>query len=75
MLMNREGSDLGYIRRMQYFDKKEAEAKRKQEAELLARHGESATAASRGSLRARMKNRSVPSIRPSWTVKKRPSSP
>nr|WP_302758168.1 homocysteine S-methyltransferase family protein [uncultured Megasphaera sp.] len=48
MLMNREGSDLGYIRRMQYFDKKEAEAKRKQEAELLARHGESATAASPG---------------------------
>ena len=41
MLMNREGSDLGYIRRMQYFDKKEAEAKRQQEAELLARHGES----------------------------------
>ena len=39
MLMNKEGSDLAYIHRMQYFDKKEAERKRQEEAELLASHG------------------------------------
>ena len=39
MLMNKEGSDLAYIHRMQYFDKKEAERKRQEEAELLANHG------------------------------------
>lgn len=39
MLMNKEGSDLAYIHRMQYFDKKEAEKKRQEEAELLARQG------------------------------------
>lgn len=36
MLMNREGSDLAYIQRMQYFDKKEAAEKKKAQAELLA---------------------------------------
>ena len=33
MLMNKEGSDLAYIHRMQYFDKKEAEKKSQEEAE------------------------------------------
>ena len=44
MLMNKEGSDLAYIHRMQYFDKKEAEKKQREEAELLASHGTAAAA-------------------------------
>ena len=48
MLMNKEGSDLAYIHRMQYFDKKEAEKKRQEEAELLARQGMSADVAAAG---------------------------
>ncbi|WP_293986224.1 homocysteine S-methyltransferase family protein [uncultured Megasphaera sp.] len=44
MLMNKEGSDLAYIHRMQYFDKKEAEKRRREEAELLASHGTAAAA-------------------------------
>lgn len=39
MLMNREGSDIAYIKRMQYFDKKEEEKKRKERAELMAKAG------------------------------------
>lgn len=39
MLMQKEGSDIAYIKRMQYFDQKEAEKKRKYEAELLAGTG------------------------------------
>lgn len=39
MLMNRAGSDIAYIKRMQYFDKKEAEKKQQYEAELLAGTG------------------------------------
>lgn len=39
MLMNKAGSDIAYIKRMQYFDKKEAEKKRQYEAELLAGTG------------------------------------
>ena len=48
MLMNKEGSDLAYIHRMQYFDKKEAEKKRQEEAELLARQGMPADVAAAG---------------------------
>lgn len=39
MLMHKEGSDIAYIKRMQYFDKKEAEKKRQYDAELLAGTG------------------------------------
>lgn len=39
MLMHKDGSDIAYIKRMQYFDKKEAEKKRKYDAELLAGTG------------------------------------
>ena len=39
MLMHRDGSDMAYIKRMQYFDKKEEEAKRKERAELMAQAG------------------------------------
>lgn len=41
MLMHKPGSDMAYIKRMQYFDKKEAEKKRQYEAELLAGTGKS----------------------------------
>ncbi len=40
MLMHKEGSDMAYIRRMQYFDKKEAEKKRREQAELMANAGQ-----------------------------------
>lgn len=39
MLMHRDGSDMAYIKRMQYFDKKEEEVKRKERAELMAKAG------------------------------------
>lgn len=39
MLMHRDGSDMVYIKRMQYFDKKEEEVKRKERAELMAKAG------------------------------------
>lgn len=49
MLMNRDGSDIAYIKRMQYFDKKEAEAKRKEQAELMAKAGAAVMEAEQGS--------------------------
>lgn len=45
MLMNREGSDLAYIQRIQQFEKKEAAAKQKAQAELLAQQGQQAATA------------------------------
>lgn len=75
MLMNKEGSDLAYIHRMQYFDKKEAERKRQEEAELLASHGTAGAVETAGSPKTLSKGRSIRSTRPSWKGKRTPSSP
>ena len=45
MLMNKEGGDMAYIKRMQYFDKKEEDRKRKEQAELAAQSGQQTAAA------------------------------
>lgn len=45
MLMHKGGSDIAYIKRMQYFDKKEAAKKQQYEAELLAGTGKTIQAA------------------------------
>ena len=45
MLMHTEGGDMAYIKRMQYFDKKEEDRKRKEQAELAAQSGQQTAAA------------------------------
>ncbi|MCH4188478.1 MAG: homocysteine S-methyltransferase family protein [Megasphaera sp.] len=45
MLMNKQGSDIAYIQRMQYFDKKEEEKKLQMQAELTAASGHAVTVA------------------------------